>query len=219
MDSTTTLSPLALKALDTLQERPMHPYELYQVLRKRRDDRTVKLRPGTLYHAVDKLHGAGLIEAVGTDRDGNRPERTTYRITEAGRVQVSRQARAMLETPVYEYPEFAVALSVADSLDRDEVVAALERRIAVLQDEAAVQDSVVDRLADAGLSEVFVLDLHYGQASVRHEIDWLTDLVARLRSGDLDWEKRSTPATCLLEETYDLVSPLHPRSAPDAPRE
>ena len=42
------LTPLGLAALALLAERPMHPYEMYQTLVHRREDRNVKVRPGSL---------------------------------------------------------------------------------------------------------------------------------------------------------------------------
>src|SRR6478752_4124160 len=81
----TALTPLGLAALSLLVEEPMHPYEMFQLLIARHEDRLVKVRPGTLYHAVGRLEEQGLVAATGTDREGNRPERTTYKISAAGR--------------------------------------------------------------------------------------------------------------------------------------
>ena len=46
------LSPLALSTLALLTERPMHPYEMYQLMLQRREDRVVKVSAGSLYRAV-----------------------------------------------------------------------------------------------------------------------------------------------------------------------
>ena len=75
------LSPMAIAALGLLAERPMHPYEMYQLLLEREEDRVLKVRPGTLYHAVDRLARDGLVRPLHTEREGNRPERTTYAVT------------------------------------------------------------------------------------------------------------------------------------------
>jgi DNA-binding PadR family transcriptional regulator len=96
------LTPLAVAALALLAERPMHPYEMYQTLITRSEDRLVKVRPGSLYHTVDRLTRQGFVEAVGTDRGGNRPERTTYNITESGQLALSERVAEMLATPVNE---------------------------------------------------------------------------------------------------------------------
>ncbi|AHD23593.1 hypothetical protein Y013_03505 [Rhodococcus pyridinivorans SB3094] len=54
-----------------------------QFLLRRREDNLIKLRPSSLYHTVSRLAESGLIRQEGTERAGNRPERTTYSITEA----------------------------------------------------------------------------------------------------------------------------------------
>ena len=43
------LTPLGVASLALLAEEPMHPYEMYQLLMARHEDRLVKVRPGTLY--------------------------------------------------------------------------------------------------------------------------------------------------------------------------
>src|ERR1700709_651820 len=128
-ESSPQLTPLSVAALALLVEAPMHPYEMYQEMLKRKDDRHVKVRPGSLYHTIDRLARHGLAEVAGTDRGGNRPERTTYRVTDAGRSALEQRLTAMLRTPADEYPEFPLALSQAHNLPAEEVVRLLETRI------------------------------------------------------------------------------------------
>ncbi len=78
-------TPLGPAVLDLLPERPMHPDEIGETITQRRVNEIVKVRGGSLYHAVERLPRAGLIEAVETERRGRRPEGTVYRITEPGR--------------------------------------------------------------------------------------------------------------------------------------
>jgi len=79
------LTPIAVMILATLREADMHPYEMVRLLKERGDDRLVPLQKGTIYHAVARLERDGLLAEVGVDRDGNRPERTTYTLRDAGR--------------------------------------------------------------------------------------------------------------------------------------
>ena len=78
-------NPLAFAVLGSLGERSMHPYEISTMLKTRGKDGSIKLNYGSLYSVVAALEKAGFIEAVETVREGNRPERTIYAITEAGR--------------------------------------------------------------------------------------------------------------------------------------
>ena len=78
------LTPLGVVVLALLGEGDMHPYEMIRLMRVRHDDRLVTITNGTVYHTVSRLERAGLLAEVGVDRDGNRPERTTYAVTDAG---------------------------------------------------------------------------------------------------------------------------------------
>ena len=77
-------NPLAFAVLGSLSERPMHPYEISSMLKSRGKDQSIKLNYGSLYSVVSALEKQEFIKAVETIRDGNRPERTVYAITEAG---------------------------------------------------------------------------------------------------------------------------------------
>src|SRR5919198_2129085 len=76
---------LALAVLALVAERPMHPYEMASTLRERGKDVSIKINWGSLYTAVQNLEKHGFIDATETTRQGRRPERTVYRITDAGR--------------------------------------------------------------------------------------------------------------------------------------
>src|SRR5262249_60377835 len=82
-------NPLALAVLACLYERPMHPYEMATTMRERGKEQSIKLNYGSLYTVVDNLAKHGLIEAGEAHREGRRPERTVYRITDAGRAELA----------------------------------------------------------------------------------------------------------------------------------
>ena len=78
------VTSLGISVLALLRQRPMHGYEMFQTLTARHADRVLKVRPGSLYHVVNRLAEEKLIRPTGTARNGNRPERTTYELTDAG---------------------------------------------------------------------------------------------------------------------------------------
>src|SRR5215472_15864728 len=82
---TISRSALALAVLLLLGESPMHPYQMHRMLRERRKEDVLDVRPAAIYRLVERLDGAGLIEPLGTSREGKRPERTVYRLTDEGR--------------------------------------------------------------------------------------------------------------------------------------
>ncbi|MCM3534821.1 transcriptional regulator, PadR family [Cellulosimicrobium aquatile] len=188
------LSPTATLVLAVLLEQPMHPYEMLVRLRKRRDDRLVRLNPGAVYHAVDRLERDGLVERAGVDRDGNRPERTLYAITPAGVAAHDARTRDLVRETPREYPAFPVGLALVHDLPREDALALLRERRAAL---AAAIDGVRERLDDVvarGLPRRYLLDAHFELHQTQAEIAWLDATVADVTSGALSWTEEPGPA-------------------------
>ena len=76
---------MALAVLATVVERPMHRYEMASVMRARGKERDMGIKWGSLYTVVQNLERNGYLETIGVTRQGARPERTVYQITDAGR--------------------------------------------------------------------------------------------------------------------------------------
>ncbi|WP_336085920.1 PadR family transcriptional regulator [Nocardia sp. SSK8] len=180
--------------LALLDERPMHPYEMYQLLVARREDLLVKVRPGSLYHAVARLADEEMVAAEGTDRAGNRPERTTYRITDSGRTALRGRIAELLSTPVREYPIFRLALAEAHSLPREEVVALLGERVARLGHELADIEMLLDWTRERAMPRRYCVVLEYMHATLRAELTWIEGFAAELGGGAIEWEEFD-PAT------------------------
>ncbi|WP_234997071.1 PadR family transcriptional regulator [Pseudonocardia thermophila] len=181
------LTPLATSVLALLCERPMHPYEMYRLMIKRHEDRVVKLKPGSLYHTMDRLHAAGFVVATGTEREGARPERTTYAITSAGREALGEWVRTALAEPVNEYPRLPVALAEAHHLPRAEVIELLRTRIARVEAGLIEDEAIAGGARACGVPEVYVLDMDFRIETTRAELGWLRRLVSRLENEELTW--------------------------------
>src|SRR5688572_3310914 len=97
---------MALAVLGVLVEKPMHPYEMASVLRARGKDEDIAIKWGSLYTVVQNMEKHALIEAVQNSRQGARPERTVYRITDAGRSELDDWVRELVSTPERERPRF-----------------------------------------------------------------------------------------------------------------
>ena len=182
-----TLSPLALVVLSLLRERPMHPYEMHQTFRDHHTDEVIKLRAGSLYHTVERLHGLGLIRAVETARAGRRPERTVYAITDHGRDEFATEIRQLLSVPEKEYPLFGAAMELLDNVEPAEAAHLLEQRAVVLEGDIAAYDQVKAVLTKSGLDRISLIEVEYGQAMRRAELAWCQQLVDEINGGVLRW--------------------------------
>jgi DNA-binding PadR family transcriptional regulator len=141
-----------------LADGQMHPYEIQQRICEHAIDQVVKVAHGSLYHAVARLAEQGLIEPVETSREGRRPERTVYAITEAGRDQARSRLREFMMRPVQEYPSFGMALSFVSLLPPAEAASLLDRRTVDLEAKLAAHDTVVESLIKQGHPRVDVIE-------------------------------------------------------------
>jgi DNA-binding PadR family transcriptional regulator len=201
--STAPLTPLAMAVVELLHERSMHPYEMSQLMRERRVDYRVKLRPGSLYHTVERLQEQGIIEVVDTQRQGRRPERTVYGLTELGRDRFVDQARTMIATPAQEYPQYPVALSAANELDQDDAVEQLKMRVVTLRAQIAADQVVIDHVLVRQLPKMYWIDYAYVHHQRQSELDWTEKLIDDLESGRIDWPTGEpvTPPTLSVVDT------------------
>ncbi|MBC2643244.1 PadR family transcriptional regulator [Rhodococcus wratislaviensis] len=180
------LTPLGVTILGLLCERTMHPYEMYQLAAARRG-RVVKIRPGSLYHTVSRLEGEGLVRTTGTDRAGNRPERTMYEITDTGREALVHRVSDMLATPAHEYPQFPLALAEAHNVDAHTVVDLLRDRLDHLRGEIGELETASALACSTETPRIFLLGNEFLLTVARAEHDWLSVLVTDIESGALPW--------------------------------
>lgn len=173
---------LALMVLATVVQRPMHPYEIASLLRARGKDDDVEIKWGSLYTVVRNLAKHGFLEVVDSRREGARPERTIYMITEAGREELADWTRELVTTPQPEHPRFKAGLSVLPILPPDEAAAALRERLAVL--ERMIEDqraTLTEHGAD--VPRLFLIEAEYELAIRTAEVEWVDSLLDELTTG------------------------------------
>jgi DNA-binding PadR family transcriptional regulator len=175
---------LALTLLAQLMERPMYPYEMASLLRERGKDQAIKINWGSLYTVVQNLEKNGFIEAIEVVREGRQPERTTYRITEAGRAEVRDWLRELLGEPEREYSRFEAGLSDAGILPPDEVAALLRQRLSVLVKANEETAASLEALVGSGrVPRLFLVESEYYLAMRKAEAQWVRGLLAEFDDG------------------------------------
>jgi DNA-binding PadR family transcriptional regulator len=185
-------TPLALAVLSLLLERPMHPYEMKALMQQRGHDRVIKIKGASVYDAVERLSGLGFIEPLETSREGRRPERTVYSLTEAGRDELLVWLRELISKPVSEYPQFAAALAFMAGLGNEkEVIALLQWRVVSQEAEIASGEEILKGTLNQGIPRMFVIEEEYALAMRRAEVDFVRRLIADLESGEL-WPDAAT---------------------------
>jgi DNA-binding PadR family transcriptional regulator len=179
-------NPLALAVLACLFERPMHPYEMASTMRERHKDESIKLNYGSLYTVTESLQRHRLIEPQETVREGNRPERTIYRLTDAGRLELIDWLSELICNPVREYTQFEAGLSLLPILPPADVVQLLEQRCTRLEAELAQARAIRDLLFERKLPRLFWIEAEYRWRLREAELEWVRALIADIAQGGLE---------------------------------
>jgi len=180
---------LGLAVLSYLSRRPMHPYELGKTLRDHGDARSVKFNHGSLYMVVQQLAKAGFVAEQETVRDGQRPERTVYALTDAGRRELREWLRELVEEPRHEYPHFVAALSLIGALPPGDVVELLGRRLSRLADQRAEIRELIDTTLAADVHPLFLVEEEYRLALLDAESAFVERFVERITDPETGWQR------------------------------
>ncbi|MBE8522844.1 PadR family transcriptional regulator [Amycolatopsis sp. H6(2020)] len=197
------LTPLGIAVLELLHEKPMHPYEMATLMRERYVDTRVNVKAGSLYHTVERLHRSGFIEVVDTQRDGRRPERTVYGMTQTGLDEFNQRGRELLGDVATEFPAYLSGLAVIDELGRETALYELEARLMRLRAAVASDRTVLQRLAENKVPEIYWLDWRYSCDHRLFELEWTERLVDDLRSGRLQFQDHQPPKLTLITKEDD----------------
>jgi DNA-binding PadR family transcriptional regulator len=186
---------LVLGAVRVLQ--PVHGYDVRRELVSWRLEESAHIKPGSIYSALKTLAKDGLLEA--TAGDAAKPERTSYVLTGEGEKEFQTLLRASWWRVVQPAEPLVPALCLMPFLPRDELVAALQARVAQLQASleegrfvrAAIQDGATG--ADGGIPEHVREIVDFVSARTRAELSWTRELARRVSggayqfAGEADW--------------------------------
>ncbi len=199
-------NPLALAVLGLLCERPMHPYEMSTTLRERSKESSIKLNYGSLYSVVESMLKHGLIDVHETIREGRRPERTVYEITDDGRAEFVEWLSELVEQPVKEYTQFEAALSLLAGLPPDEALRLLKLRLNRLRIAAISDAAVADEFRRVGFPRLFTIEGEYVQALRKAEIAFIEALVREIADGSFQalelWRRVQSGSPPTTEEDW-----------------
>lgn len=164
--------------------QPVHGYDVRRELLSWRAEQWGNASPGSIYNALKSLTRDGLLEVVGTDQVGGRPERTTYRLTKEGEDEFRSSLREAWWTVGVPADPLLPAVSFMNTMRRDELVRALEHRVqriaGVIEQLEFAKNDHSDEARPEHVREMFSLMI----ARIGSEVDWAKDLIAALARGE-----------------------------------
>lgn len=177
-------NPLALAVMVLLSERPMHPYQIARTLRQRGKEQSVRINFGSLYTVVQNLEKHALVEVSEVQKQGNRPERTLYGLTDGGRAEMLDWMSDLLSVPATEFPLYGTALSFMGVLPPDETAMLLSDRLEKLEVQAAALRGALRKLYET-LPRIFLADNEYQLHMIEAEAGWTRTFLKELAEGSL----------------------------------
>ncbi|MEO6775819.1 MAG: PadR family transcriptional regulator [Kofleriaceae bacterium] len=180
MSSTTRL--LVLGVVRVFQ--PVHGYDVRRELISWHVEEWASLAPGSIYSQLKTLAKEGLVEHAGTNQVGGRPERTLYRITARGEAELSELLRETLWQWRMPIDPLIAAVSLMGLIKRDELIAGLEARQAIITGGVAHAEYAINAIDDVETPAHVKEMLRLINARVSAELGWSRAFVERLRKGE-----------------------------------
>lgn len=195
-------NPLALAVLALLAESAMHPYEMDFLMRARGLTESIKLNRGSLYTVVEALQRDGLIVPQETQREGRRPERTVYAISQAGRARFGGWLRELLRKPAKEYPQFVAGLTFLGHILPDEAITLFKERAEQLDLEIEEMQMHVNSARERlGVPRLFLIEAEFTLDQWRAELRWVCKTIDEIKDGTLAWPTYARPDEAAHDES------------------
>lgn len=153
---------------------PQHGYRLKQQLAESAAD-FAQIKLPTIYYHLDKMKDRGLV-SVYEEREGNKPERSVYSITEAGKGEFARLLNDMLNTSFRPEFELDAVLYFADFLDIGVITTALSAQQKYLETAIDhIQEHQVLTLAQLTGEARLMADIIFKHHLIHYqtELEWL----------------------------------------------
>jgi DNA-binding PadR family transcriptional regulator len=174
-----------LVILGLLRQQPLYGYEIKHIIEEDMGDWT-SIAFGSIYFALSKLAGEGMIKHVATEQDNNRPSRHIYEITKAGQKEFLRLLRETWSELERQYFAIDIGVAFIDALPRDEIKGYLYKRVevleSILQNLNAHQQEQLERV-EVPKSAAVVFE--HSRAHLAAELSWTQDIITKIERRDL----------------------------------
>ncbi|MBC7544855.1 MAG: PadR family transcriptional regulator [Candidatus Sericytochromatia bacterium] len=117
---------------------PTHGHAMRQYIHNAFLDQWADVQPGSLYYALDQLSKEGLIHPERTERVGQRPTRTIYRITPEGEVAFQAVLVSLLEAIRPLHDTFNLGLMFSPGIEDAQLAEIIRSRISRIREEVAI---------------------------------------------------------------------------------
>jgi DNA-binding PadR family transcriptional regulator len=180
------MSATRLLILGVLRSRqPVHGYDVRRELESWQAERWANIAYGSIYFALNKMAGEGLVQVVTTDQAARGPARTTYTVTAAGEEEFQRLLREYWWEPKTVIDPFQVALAFIHELPRDELLAALHHRASDARAKVEELDLAIRARSGSGAPRHVAENLRLAAYHVETFVRWAEEAIEKVERGEL----------------------------------
>ncbi len=184
-----TMSSIRLFILSSFAEYgPMHGHRLRLLAERYRVPLWTDITVGAVYGAMKRLAAEGLLREGEREREGNRPTRQLYEITDEGRAALAALRREGLREVWFKFDPMDLALTRMDEEVRADLPSLLTERLEKVRGMLAESRRVsADIRAHVSLAKQWAL--RHTEYRLEAEVTYLTDLLAA--AGEIVAEQQS----------------------------
>lgn len=179
---------------------PVHGYDVRRELLSWGASEWASVAPGSIYNALKTLVREGMLEVVGTDRQGARPERTMYQVTAEGEKEFQQLLQENLQQSRLPNHPLLAGMAFIPFVPRAVLATTMRDRADKLQKQVAYCRSVVGQILEShgdpsrgGVPHHVAESFRLTAALLEGEAAWARDFAERLERGELD-ELWDTPS-------------------------
>ena len=172
------MSSIRLFILSSFAEHgPMHGHRLRLLAERYRVHLWTDITVGAVYGAMKRLAAEGLLREGEREREGNRPARQLYEITDAGQAALASLRREGLRDVWFKFDPLDLALTRMDAETAEELPSLLTERLETVRGMLAQSHRVsADIRAHVSLAKQWAL--RHAEYRLEAEVAYLTDLLA-----------------------------------------
>lgn len=167
--------------LSLLRQRPMHGYEIQQLIQTSRMDAWANLLSGSVYYALNKMEQEGLIRTEAEERTGARL-RKIYGITEKGEQLFEQMVRNTLTLQPHSVKsDFSLAMVWIESVPKEEALQLLQQNLKQVETTLAHWQTGKEIKGQYGLSPFVEASFDNAIALLEQDIRYLQRIIALLQ--------------------------------------
>jgi len=174
MEKQKTISGAELALLSLLAEKPMHAYEIEQVIEERGMREWTSIGFSSIYYLLNKMHTSGWLKREELQSDAGGPNKQVFYLSDAGKNIWRESVIDVLSLPHPGENPFLIGLSILPLLEKKEIQDGFQMHLIQLQKTA---ESLRKKLANYGkhIPRHVVAMFDYSQKQINASITWIEE--------------------------------------------